>query len=414
MSATTDRIVVGLEPWLPWPLKAWGWWRQSVRAERLAALRIGMAACLLIDLLTTYGPHLPDYFGTGGLGGSQMFAYYGEAPRLNWSLLRGFGDPLLGTLALATWTVLTIWIALDFLGRLAARDKQHMPRRYGLSIILWLASAALVVLGVWSRSSKEAGESHRLLLSWQDDPTLLSCAFWTWVAATVLLMTGFWTRMAAILTWALSMSFANINPNIDNAGDTIRGITLFYLMLCPCGAAWSIDRFIQRRRQGTTAPAYVWPWALRLLFMQLILIYFVNGLYKVTGANWLAGDSLYYVLCDLTLTRFSIAQLPMPFVVAQISTWLVLAWELSFPILVLFRWTRYLALWIGVAFHLGILATMELGGFVPYVLCLYLPLLPWERWVESASGATHKLRVKVPKNDIAGTPPTPPPVDNTP
>ena len=33
-----------------------------------------------------------------------------------------------------------------------------------------------------------------------------------------------------------------------------------------------------------------------------------------------------------------------------------------------------------VLFHLGILVTMELGGFVPYVLTLYLPLLPWEHW----------------------------------
>ena len=170
--------------------------------------------------------------------------------------------------------------------------------------------------------------------------------------------------------------------NIDNAGDTIRGITLFYLMLCPSGAAWSVDRIIQRRRLGTTFPAYVWPWGLRLLFIQLVLIYFMNGLYKVTGTNWLAGDSLYYVLCDLTLTRFSFAQLPIPFVVTQVSTWLVLAWELSFPLLVLFRRTRWLALAIGVAFHLGIFATMELGGFVPYVLCLYLPLLPWERWAD--------------------------------
>jgi hypothetical protein len=187
--------------------------------------------------------------------------------------------------------------------------------------------------------------------------------------------------MAAILTWALSMSFANVNPNIDNAGDTIRGITLFYLMLCPCGAAWSIDRLLQRRQQGSSAPTYVWPWPLRLLFIQLCLIYFMNGLYKITSASWLEGDSLYYVLCDLTLTRFSIAELPIPFLVAQISTWLVLAWELSFPVLVLFRQTRWLALWFGVVFHVGIFVTMELGGFAPYVLCLYLPLLPWDRWL---------------------------------
>ena len=213
MIETSDRNVVGLEPWLPWPLKAWGWWSQPVRAERLAALRIGMAACLLIDLLTTYRQHLLDYFGTGGLGGSQMFAYFGEAPRLNWSLLRGFGNPLLGTLALGAGTILTFWIVLDLWGRRSTPSQKGSRRRYELTVSMWLACAALVALGAWSRSIKEAGEiPPRLLLSWQDDPWLLPCAFWAWVAATIMLMAGCRTRVAAILTWALSVSFANANP----------------------------------------------------------------------------------------------------------------------------------------------------------------------------------------------------------
>src|SRR5207244_12082249 len=109
MSQTKERHVVGVEPWLPWPFKASAWWTPPVRAERLAVLRIAMAGCLLIDILTSYRAGLHDFFGQGGLGGAQLFAYYSETPRLNWSLLRGFGDPLLGTLALAVWTALTAW-----------------------------------------------------------------------------------------------------------------------------------------------------------------------------------------------------------------------------------------------------------------------------------------------------------------
>jgi hypothetical protein len=30
-------------------------------------------------------------------------------------------------------------------------------------------------------------------------------------------------------------------------------------------------------------------------------------------------------------------------------------------------------------FHIGIGVSMELGNFAPYVLTMYLPLLPWER-----------------------------------
>jgi hypothetical protein len=431
----SERRVVGLEPWLPWPLSAWEWWSRPVRAERLAVLRIGLAAFLLIDILTSYRPHLHAFFGSEGLGGARMFAYYGEAPKLNWSILRGVGDPLLGALALITWVLLAAWLPVDAWTRRGTNA--------GLaSVWALMAAGVLVVLGAWARGIKEAENEalawalplgmaaialvhvvveyctrgagkrcalllanllvlvalagvgmvlpfqtwaaektptlgHRLLLAWQDDAVLLTLAFWAWALSTALLMIGLATRWAAIASWALTLSFASANPNIDNAGDTIRGIALFYLMLCPAGAVWSVDRWLRRRRE-TSEDVYVWPWALRLLFVQLVFIYFVNGLYKVTGREWVEGDSLHYVLCDLTLTRFSIVELPVPLLVTRISTWMVLVWELAFPVLVLFRRTRGVALVFGVAFHLGILATMELGGFVPYVLCLYLPLLPWK------------------------------------
>ena len=52
-------------------------------------------------------------------------------------------------------------------------------------------------------------------------------------------------------------------------------------MLCPCGAAWSLDRLWQRWRAKDTAVRYVAPWAVRLLFVQMIFMYFCNGVYKL-------------------------------------------------------------------------------------------------------------------------------------
>jgi hypothetical protein len=46
---------------------------------------------------------------------------------------------------------------------------------------------------------------------------------------------------------------------------------------------------------------------------------------------------------------------------------------------VLFRWAREIFLVFGALFHVGILVSMEIGGFGLYMLCLYLPLIPWER-----------------------------------
>src|SRR5262249_56923986 len=218
-----------------------------------------------------------------------------------------------------------------------------------------------------------------LLAPWNDVHAVLIAAMVLWIAATVCLLVGFWSRTSAAIAWALSLSFANLNPYIDNAGDTLRGILLFYMMITPCGAVWSVDRWRARRRTGDTRPVYIYPWALRLMFAQLAFIYFFNGLYKLIGPDWREGQSLYYVLCDLTLSRVSFSQWPVPYWISQWLTWSVLAWEFGFPLWVALPWTRKVALWFGVAFHVGILLTMEIGGFVPYMLLLYLPLVRWER-----------------------------------
>jgi hypothetical protein len=66
----------------------------------------------------------------------------------------------------------------------------------------------------------------------------------------------------------------------------------------------------------------------------------------------------------------------------RLLTWLVLAWELGFPLLVLMPRTRTAALLLGVAFHVGTGLALQLGPFPLYMLCLYLPLAPWERWAD--------------------------------
>ena len=48
------------------------------------------------------------------------------------------------------------------------------------------------------------------------------------------------------------------------------------------------------------------------LLVTVIFIYFMNGVYKLLGPEWIAGNSLHYVLGEPTLTRFSQSAWPMP------------------------------------------------------------------------------------------------------
>src|SRR5262249_39395263 len=103
-AAMSERKVVGINPWLPWPLCDWPWWTEPIRAERLAALRIGVAAVLLFDVLWNYLPLADDFFGRGSLGSPEIFAG-NRAVSFRWSLLAGVPDRTWLLLALVTWAV---------------------------------------------------------------------------------------------------------------------------------------------------------------------------------------------------------------------------------------------------------------------------------------------------------------------
>jgi hypothetical protein len=342
-----DRVV-GVKPWLLWPFCWSRWWSEPIRAERVAALRIGLGLCMLFDLCTTYLPDYQLWFGEGSMGAPDLFAWMFKPGKYYWSILRGV-----------------------------------------------------------------------------ESQFVIGLAMMVWAFASFTLLIGFFSRTSAIVCWVLTLSFASLNSYIDNAGDQIRGIVLFYLMLAPCGAAWSVDSWWWRRHYRSflgsaltgwplrgartklppdTAPLFVYPWTMCLMFIQMCFIYFMNGAYKHDGSNWRDGNSLYYVMNDLTLARWAHARFHLPYPITQVMTWCVLYWELAFPILiwfpwrgvgewlerltipglrhlyVLFKWNAAILLLFGFSFHVGIAVGMEIGGFPWYMMCMYLPLIPWERW----------------------------------
>jgi len=232
----------------------------------------------------------------------------------------------------------------------------------------------------------ERPQWHWSLLQGIRDPQAIELMLYVWMAATIGLLIGWNTRLCAIVVWMLAVSFTNLNVYAINAGDHIRGMLLLYVAMVPCGAAWSVDAWLQSRQQDGVASAarvHVHPWALRLLLIQLAWMYGASGLCKLSGHNWVAGDSLYYVMHDLSLTRFSAEMAQVPYWAMQVATWSVLAWEVLFPLLVVFRRTRVWALLAGVAMHLGIFVTMELGCFPLYLLAVYAALLLEVWWLRS-------------------------------
>jgi hypothetical protein len=294
----SEGTVVGLQPWLPAPLSHSRWWTEPVRAERLAALRIGVGLVLLLDVLGSYLPAARDYFGPDSL--------------------------------VAPGTFVTAIKPLEW---------------------------------------------HRVLLDRVASFETWNVLLWVWAGAAALLTLGVQARLAAGVAWFMASTLMRIDPFMHNSGDSVRSILLFYLMLTPCDATWSVSAWWQRR----SGPVRIYPWPLRLLLIQMTIIYFATGLFKLRGSDWHLGRALSMVLGDPAWTRWSFADWPLPGWLLLTLTWTTLVWELAFPFCLFFPRLRVPALLMGVGFHVGTGITLQLGPFPLYMLCLYLPLVPWER-----------------------------------
>lgn len=180
-----------------------------------------------------------------------------------------------------------------------------------------------------------------------------------------------WAVLACLLGTVAQKSW-NVFP-LTSAHDVLTA-TLFYLVWADTGATLSVDAWLARRRGTELAQTqYVWP--LRLIRFQVALLYLNSGLWKLLAGAWQDGSAIYYATSQNIFHRFPwpIPEWADPILTA--GAYATLLWEISFPVLVLNRRTRTLALVTGVLVHVGIWLSIEVGAFSLMILCTYLAFL---------------------------------------
>ncbi len=310
-------------------------WVKPLRAEPLALFRILSGALIVISLLTSLAPEMSRYLGKDGLCPSSAGD---DWLKRSWrfSLLRGPVD-------------------------LLPLERVLPPR--------WAAA--------WSNMAN-------IWAAWGDTAEAAWMLFFLWLVALASLTVGRFTRLSAILSWALAVTFHNRLSWVLNGGDALFRTALFYLMIAPSGAAWSLDRW--RKKDRAEGPVLIPAWSVRLMQIQICLIYLATGLSKInitwgTGelgarwiedyGDWLNGEALYWVLNDVALARWPYAWLPVPMWLCRLASWGTLAFEIGFPLFMMIRPLRPWVLALGVSFHLGIWATTEVGWFSWMTLSWY-------------------------------------------
>jgi len=194
------------------------------------------------------------------------------------------------------------------------------------------------------------------------------------VIAALALVVGWHSRFAAVIVFVLIYSFERRVPLVFNSGDALVRIEALFLAISPCGAALSLD---QRRKTGSFWSAQVKPnWPIRLIQVQLSLIYLAAVQAKLAGAPWLHGTAVSYVLRLEDMQRvvapewFTTNALAM-----NVLTWGAIATELAIAILVWLPRFRPWVLAAGVLMHMVIDIYIQIGIFSYATFVMYLAWL---------------------------------------
>ncbi len=222
--------------------------------------------------------------------------------------------------------------------------------------------------------------------------------------AAVALALGYRTRVAAVASWLLLVSLHARNPVVVHGGDSLLRRVLFWGAFLPLGARWSVDALRARRRGGTdgddavrrsTSP--IATVATAALLVQVVVVYTVNGLFKLRGDHWPGGDAVRYVLgLDHLTVLLGDALAGHPALLGAL-TWLWLAMVLAAGLLVVLTGrARTLLAALFVAAHVGMALTLRLGLFPLVSVAALLPFLGPRVW-DAAERAAAGLRSRAPE-----------------
>lgn len=201
---------------------------------------------------------------------------------------------------------------------------------------------------------------------------VVTLIFVAWGVALLALIFGWRTRAAAWANFLLYMWVYHRNPTFGNGGDEVLRLVSFYLALgysfIPVQhRAFTLDRRRWLQKGGDDGPTVIPAWPLRMIQIQIGVVYLVAGFWKVVGPTWWNGSALHYALGNESFTRFGAPDWPWARPVYTLLTIAVMWWEFLFPALAAWGRTRIPALLFGVALHGGILLFMSIGIF-PFIM----------------------------------------------
>lgn len=240
----------------------------------------------------------------------------------------------------------------------------------------------------WRVFRERQGKTRFTFLNWLP-PTRTSVLMVLWgeILFAACLTLGICSRSACIGLFLTMTSVHHRNMDVLDASDTIIRLFVFLLCFAPAGAALSVDSILT----GTARDAFPSrpPWALRLIQIQVSLIYVQSVRLKLLGQLWRQGTAAWY---PLQLERFVRGAYPRRVFgqrhVLRTLTWSVLAVELAAGVLVWIKELRLPMTCVALTLHFGFsyFLQLRLFGFVMAAgLLTFVPPETTSIWINRVS-----------------------------
>lgn len=206
------------------------------------------------------------------------------------------------------------------------------------------------------------------LLAAVDTPAGVAGFLWALIALSSLFTAGVLRRTAAVALWYGWACLYNRNVLIANPSIPFVGWILLASAVIPLGEPLAL-----RRKHADEAPwsfprsLFIAAWAI------MALSYTVSGLHKMGSQSWMDGSALTHLLNNPLArdTWFRTLQLGLPTWMLQTLSWGVLALEVSFAPLSLFRQGRFAAWTLMLGAHVGILACVAFADLTAAMLLVH-------------------------------------------
>lgn len=284
--------------------------------------------------------------------------------------------------------------------------------------LVWMKELETFVAvdGLIPRATVEAAYGERMKWAftylWQcDTPTNLYAAHIAGLVVLAMFTVGLFTRVTAVLSFLVTLAYVHRLPGALFGLDQMNTMLITYLMLAPCGNAYSVDRWLKVRRAGEplqpAAPTTSANIATRLIQLHMCVIYFFAGLGKLQGDYWWSGEALWGAVANLEYQTMDLTWLAHWPVLTAILTQASAYWELFFCVLIWPRLLRPLTMAFAIPLHFGIgigMGLMTFGLIMPVgVMAFTAPSLV-RRLIERNGAADDATREEQGRGASAASP----------